>query len=1038
MRRWKGSPKNLTNTQPSSNTNATVQLSTLLAVTSNSLNSNSHSLLPGFVNTAPNPPVSSGHTTVEIKIHVTQVQNFQNFEHQHEYPLLVVVQPYLEDDSQQQIEIHAKSKVPDVLKMISHEFVDVSLRNLKLFRFPTGQFEKRRVLSNVANLQKVLGAVAVPSRDLVFDFAYHIRIMAYYDSENVACEICIKNFELKEVRDEIIDKFESLRGYNFEITFQRASRPVLLKDDEQVKEICLNESQLNIKRNKSDTTPSATTINTATNISSLLKVPHQFISGTKFDVMVSYSWATKVQVDNLCNALKKHFSDITIWLDRTEMKTDIYHGTIEAITKSSAIIVCLSHPYLVCTHLYFISLIYVNFQTSMNCNLEIKHAQDLRKPLIPVHYFSHSDNVNAFKNDPDLSTPFLITAGALYAEFNDFPPNSAEWSDAFETLIKQINAKVPRLAVIGSKKSAIEIWLKPVDFSHELANYKSEYDPETRLVWIIEFLKEWLITNEEIWWLKGGAGTGKSIIAYSIFVNHPTDQFIIGSIFFCKHDDERKRNPNVVIQTMAWDLSVIFPKFREYLKAVMTDDTQATKKGKPSILSKYSTAFSRLILDGLRTVDDPGKVVLLIIDGLDELDSKTRQLFFDVLKQSHGMFPAWIKFFLTGRPERDIASSLNYLNPLELEPTKQNNMDDLRIFISNQLQSMWKTALSQDVHECGELLLANADGLFIYVRNVLVLFAEKKYSLHDAHEQLRNFKSGPDAVYLKILQAVLADKNEIVDTETFLHVFSVILAVCEPLDILSLCEVGNLDITETSILISKVCLHSLPFQLLTTLCQFSSTILKLDNGKVSVVHKTIKDFLTNPDRCESQFFVNLQNSNFILASQCIHILHKHLTETKLVSTAARTADWINFFSSKPQAAIVNPSAPVLQYVLKNWHLHLEYSNLPSSFDLLAHEFGVELMAASIETQNQHLFEQLLNHGASVEGLVKCQYFTSPVLYESAKRGLPIICAALLSAKSPLIDVNCTGFTPPGFPTSGECCQTSLHASVRGNSMETVK
>ncbi|KAJ3091690.1 hypothetical protein HK100_007120 [Physocladia obscura] len=179
-----------------------------------------------------------------------------------------------------------------------------------------------------------------------------------------------------------------------------------------------------------------------------------------------------------------------------------------------------------------------NMSTSVNCNLEIKHVQDLRKPIISVHYFSHSD-------------------------------------DSGVTLIKQINAKIPRFAAIGSEKSVIEIWLKPVDFSYDLANYKSEYDPETLLVWIIEFLKEWL---------KGGAETGKSIIAYNIFVNHPTDRFIIGSIFFCKHDDKRKRNPNFVIQTMAWNLSVIFPKFCAHLKAVMTDDTQAAREGKSSIL----------------------------------------------------------------------------------------------------------------------------------------------------------------------------------------------------------------------------------------------------------------------------------------------------------------------------------------------------------------------------------------------------------------------------------------------------------------------
>ncbi|KAJ3082155.1 hypothetical protein HK100_009730 [Physocladia obscura] len=103
--------------------------------------------------------------------HVTQIPAANSI-YQHEYPLYITVQPYLDDDSQQEIEMEKKSKVQDLIHKISKEF-SVAEANLKLFHYPTGQTEKRRVLSEAANLHNVLSKVKMPSADITFDFAHN-------------------------------------------------------------------------------------------------------------------------------------------------------------------------------------------------------------------------------------------------------------------------------------------------------------------------------------------------------------------------------------------------------------------------------------------------------------------------------------------------------------------------------------------------------------------------------------------------------------------------------------------------------------------------------------------------------------------------------------------------------------------------------------------------------------------------------------------------------------------------------------------------
>ncbi|KAI9332624.1 hypothetical protein DFJ73DRAFT_58091 [Zopfochytrium polystomum] len=106
-----------------------------------------------------------------------------------------------------------------------------------------------------------------------------------------------------------------------------------------------------------------------------------------YDAMISYAWADKEIVRPLVEKLEK--MSVRVWIDTKNMGDYINESMMDGIRRSAMVVSFFSDSYV----------------ASHNCKLEIKFANDIRKPILPVR-LSGSDAVV-------YSAAAFITAGQL-------------------------------------------------------------------------------------------------------------------------------------------------------------------------------------------------------------------------------------------------------------------------------------------------------------------------------------------------------------------------------------------------------------------------------------------------------------------------------------------------------------------------------------------------------------------------------------------------------------------------------------------------
>ena len=146
---------------------------------------------------------------------------------------------------------------------------------------------------------------------------------------------------------------------------------------------------------------------------------------------------------------------------------------------------------------------------------------------------------------------------------------------------------------------------------------------------------------------------GKSVISAVVCQRMRHAGRLTGS-HFCQHNKARLRNPKIMLQSLAYQLSEFLPPYkRELVKAL------SRNLGEDINNLEVKELFELLFEKPLRTVDDPGRSLLMVIDGLDESEYKGRNELLDVMANQFRTLPGWVRFCFTTRPEINIADRLN-------------------------------------------------------------------------------------------------------------------------------------------------------------------------------------------------------------------------------------------------------------------------------------------------------------------------------------------------------------------------------------------
>ncbi|KAJ3080390.1 hypothetical protein HDU99_008520, partial [Rhizoclosmatium hyalinum] len=442
---------------------------------------------------------------------------------------------------------------------------------------------------------------------------------------------------------------------------------------------------------------------------------------------------------------------------------------------------------------------------SENCNREIKYAADLKKNIMPVHL--SNDNVpNLVALRDEFPAPFFITAGKLYHELKGTDATTDQWKNLIHNAYKEVCGK-GSLSSVDPTLATLYLWLRPVDFSKDYASFKEEYVAGTRLQ-VIDSLNAWRVTDERAMFMHGAAGTGKSLVVYSLRVNLPKEQYVLGAMFICRHNDALKSDPLVLISSIVYELcQTLGGEFKRHVEAEKALDDQRVKENKQSILKVPIVAFETLVVDGLRKLTSCDKTILIVIDALDELKKEDRRPILTILSDICKKLPPWVKVFTTGRPEKDIFQALQLMSPFMLDISDKSNLEDLEKVINTKLSNYWKTILPNTIEfECCSELQKKSAGLFIFACNMCKHIIDKKLDPDSALKAIQGLEPGTDAVYKTILEYQFHDRDFNMEVSeklrVFKRVFSVLLGLKKPLSVVHLANVGNLIYSEVESVVS--------------------------------------------------------------------------------------------------------------------------------------------------------------------------------------------------------------------------------------------
>ena len=395
--------------------------------------------------------------------------------------------------------------------------------------------------------------------------------------------------------------------------------------------------------------------------------------------------------------------------------------------------------------------------------------------------------------------------------------------------------------------------LAKVNTERVIQYHSGKYQEGTRLH-IFEKIKLWLddrTSENRVMVISGDAGMGKSVISAVVCQRMQHAGRLSGS-HFCQHNKARQRNPKIMLQSLAYQLSELLPQYkRELVKALsgnLGEDINNLEVGE---------LFELLFEEPLINVDDPGRSLLMVIDGLDESEYKGRNELLDVIANHFSTLPGWVRFCVTTRPEINIADRLKKFNPVLLEQDDEENVGDIRLFLERQLCNVIQSSFQEVVIDA---LVRKAAGHFLYAY-LMVDFIKENVSLLTPEELGRTLPSGVSSVYQSYFERL--EKELEIGEDQFLTFLSALAAAREPLprDFVS------------KMLVSDSNSPSGPRKVTNAIYSIS-TLLPVHDDCIVFFHKSVKDWLTDRTayRCHN-FSVDEKQGHAMLSQLCTNELN---------------------------------------------------------------------------------------------------------------------------------------------------------------------
>ncbi len=284
--------------------------------------------------------------------------------------------------------------------------------------------------------------------------------------------------------------------------------------------------------------------------------------------------------------------------------------------------------------------------------------------------------------------------------------------------------------------------------------------------WLFEAVEKWrqdTKLDSRLFWIMGAPGVGKS--AFAAQLTHTRGDTVIAAQF-CEWDKPDHRNAQRVVRSLAFQLATRLPDYRKLL-LTLPEIAELDRKDAAEL-------FDYLLANPLRSVINGDRErYLIVIDALDEAGEAGRNPLVEMLARNAQRLPDWLGLVVTSRPEFDVKTPLQALNPFPLDTKSESNRGDIRDYLRRELASRLQNR--PDADHLVEQILEKSEGVFLYVESFCEDIRHGYLSLDHPEE----FPQGLGGKFFKDFQRYFPDLEKF--RKDVRPALRAILAACEPL-----------------------------------------------------------------------------------------------------------------------------------------------------------------------------------------------------------------------------------------------------------------
>ncbi|OQR91442.1 hypothetical protein ACHHYP_04691 [Achlya hypogyna] len=341
--------------------------------------------------------------------------------------------------------------------------------------------------------------------------------------------------------------------------------------------------------------------------------------------------------------------------------------------------------------------------------------------------------------------------------------NEAKYAQRLEQLVTALRGKLDH----DGLQARLFSLFSPFSFQTQISKYTQGFAGRE---WVLAQLDQWKETRDQVFWVTGQIGTGKSALAAYIIQNRPE---VRAFHLVCKEDEQTQSHRRCIL-SLAYQLTTQLPEYASFLQ-------QGAPLEEVVPVSTVAELLNTLLVVPLNAIAEPATIPLVILlDGLDSLEDakEAENCLVSALPAALQKLPSWVRLILTSREDPVVMRKLQGYTPcIALDKCVENSKQDIVCYLQKALLPYIPSSANGVVPIITlQFIACRAEGLFLYASHIVHALAQHRLTL----DHLEGFPTGMGGYLRQFFESQFTPEHY---KEHIRPLLEVLCAAYEPLNL---------------------------------------------------------------------------------------------------------------------------------------------------------------------------------------------------------------------------------------------------------------